>query len=220
MKIVSYYTVGTPYEEVMNELLLPSVKKWGLDYDIQGIPNFGSWQANTGYKATFCRDMLLKHREAICFIDADGTIEQMPSLLYSLPKTVDIAFHLFNWMLHWRNKPEDTSNMHLLSGTLYLSYNSKVLSLCERWIETVSQNVNIWEQKILENLIKENPSLNIYHLPAEYCCVLKQDYTIPNYINDPKIIHWQRSRFYKRWNADKLDAERKIEKAKNYKYKP
>jgi hypothetical protein len=217
MIIVSYYTKNTPYEEVMNELLLPSLQRWKLDYDVQGINDLGSWQSNTSYKATFCRDMLLKHKQPIFFLDCDATIEKMPSLLYCLPNTIDIAFHHFSWFGHWRNQWDNTSNMQLLSGSLYISYNAKTISMCDEWIEKIGTEL---EQKTLDDIVHSNPNLSIYHLPAEYCCVLKQDYTIPDYIKDPKIVHWQRSRFYKRWHADKKDADYKIEKAKNFHYKP
>ena len=41
MIFVSYYTVGV-YEKVIQDYLLPSLKRWDLKYDIVGIKDLGS----------------------------------------------------------------------------------------------------------------------------------------------------------------------------------
>ena len=86
--------------------------------------------------------------------------------------------------------------------------------MIDEWIEKVNLNLRVWEQKILEEVLKEKTDFKIEFLPAEYCCVLMQDYSIPTYVNDPVIIHTQASRKYKNWWRDKqIETERKrIEK--------
>jgi hypothetical protein len=199
MKIVSYYTKNTPYEQVANEFLIPSVQKWGLDYDIKAIDDFGNWQLNTGYKSKFIKEMLLKHKEPVVFLDCDASIVIYPELLYNIPKDIDLGFFHFNWFGHWRGQWENTSKIELLSGTMYWDYNEKVLKLIDEWISKIDENVNRWEQKVLEEIVFARTDLNIYKLPAEYCCVLMQNNTIPKYINDPVIIHHQASRLYRNW---------------------
>jgi len=203
MKIISYFTRLTPYEQVANEFIIPSVKKWNLSHDIKAIKDLGSWQLNTGYKATFIKEMLLKHKEPIVFIDCDGEIVKYPELLYKIPDNIDIGYFHFNWFHHWRNQPENTSNIQLLSGTMYFNYSEKVLLLIDEWIKNVEENTHEWEQKTLQNIVYTRNDLNIYKLPAEYCTVLMHDYSLPKYVIDPIIIHWQRSRLYKNrrsWN--------------------
>jgi hypothetical protein len=199
MKIISFFTKNTPYETEINNKLIRSLNSHNLDYDIEGIDDLGSWQANTGYKCQHIKKMLLKHKEPVCFMDADAIIIRPPVLLDQLPKDVDLAYHFFNWFGHWRGQWENTSNIQLLSGTMMWGYNERVLSLIDEWIEKIKTNQHIWEQKVLEDIVYARNDLNIYNLPAEYCCVLMQDNSIPKYINKEtlSIVHTQASRKYK-----------------------
>lgn len=95
--IISYYTKNTPYEAEINEKLRPSLEKFKLEYDIQGIEDLGSWQKNTGYKCQFIKTMLLKHKKPVVFLDADAVILEYPELLFNIPTEVDLGFHHFNW---------------------------------------------------------------------------------------------------------------------------
>ena len=209
MIFISYYTKDTPYKAVMNDCLLPSLKEWGLTYDIEAIEDRGNWQKNTGYKCEFIKKMLLKHKESVCFLDSDALIMQFPSLICSLPNDFDLAYHFFNWYGHWRNQWDNTSKIELLSGTMVFNYNDKVLALLNEWIYQVNSNINKWEQKVLEEIVYARDDLNIIDLPAEYCTVLMQDNSIPKYVKDPIIIHTQASRKYKHWWRDrKIQEER------------
>jgi len=200
MIIISYVTKNTPYVQVLEEHLLPSLKKWNLDYEIGYYEDRKSWAENTAIKSQFIKEMLLKHKEPVVFIDSDATIEKFPQLLFEIPKDIDLGYFHFSWWGHWRgvwDKPDE--KLELLSGTMYFNYNEKVLALLDEWIKKVQENVQMWEQKTLEALVYAKTDLNIYKLPAEYCCVLMQDNSIPKYITDPVIKHHQASRLYKRW---------------------
>lgn len=203
MKIISFYTISTPYQTVAEKYIIPSVKKFNLPHDICGISDLGNWQKNTGYKCKFIKQMLLKHKEPVTFLDADAEIIKYPSLLFEIPKDIDLGYFHFNWFHHWRNQPENTSKIELLSGTMYWGYNEKVLNLIDNWIQKVNNNINLWEQKVLEEIVYARNDLNIYKLPAEYCCVLMQDNSIPKYVTDPVIVHHQASRKYRRWWQNK-----------------
>lgn len=197
MIIVSYYTVSTPYEKVIQDCLLPGLRKFNLQYDIQSIEDEGTWAKNTAYKSKFILDMLLKYKQDVCFLDSDAIITKYPSLLYEIPNEYDIAAHWFDWFLHWRKKAGQ-DNFHLLSGTMVFKYKPKVIELVKLWREEVLKDLGTWEQKILETIIRERKDIKVYGLPAEYCCVVMQDNSIPFYIKDPVIIHTQASRKYKR----------------------
>lgn len=197
MIIVSYYTKNTPYETVINKCLIPSLERFNLESDIQAIDDLGNWQNNTGYKSKLIRDMLLKHKQPVVFLDSDATIEQYPYLLYNIQDNIDIAYHHFLWKKHWRNEIDPNEKHQLLSGTMYFAYNERVLKLINEWIIKVDENINVWEQKTLEDLVNSKTDLKIENLPAEYCCVLMQDNSIPKYINNPIIVHHQASRKYK-----------------------
>lgn len=197
MIIISYATKNTPYVDVMNERLLPSLKRWNLDHDIVYPEDKLSWAANTAMKSQIIKDMLLKHKQSVCFIDSDATIEKYPELLYNIEQDYDLGFHLLNWYGFWRGEWSNTSKMELLSGTMLWNYNDKVLALLDEWIEKVNSNIQVWEQRVLQEIVSDRKDLTILPLPAEYCCVVKQDYSIPVHIEEPVIIHWQASRKYK-----------------------
>lgn len=197
MIIISYVTKNTPYISVLNTKLLPSIKKWNLRYDIEYIEDKGDWCKNTNYKSTHIKQMLLKHKEPICFLDSDAIILKHPSLLYNLPQDFDIAFHLLNWYGLWRNQWENTSNMQLLSGTLCFNYNQKTLNFLDQCIKNINDKPHQWEQITIQETLAQKSNMIVEYLPFEYCCVIRQDNSIPNFCKKPIILHTQASRKFK-----------------------
>jgi len=195
MIIVSYYTPGD-YEEVMNTHLRPSVEQFNLKHDIVAVEDLGNWQANTSFKAQFCLDMLKKHKEDICFIDSDATIEQLPIALYTIPEGFHIACHLLDWYMMWRNRA-GFDKRELLSGTMVLKYCPKTLELVERYVEECKHSTE-WEQRILQRIIEEDKSYNLYQLPPQYCAIIKYNGEVPEFMKPTFITHHQASRKFKR----------------------
>ncbi len=198
MIIISYYTSNTPYENVMKDYLEPGLKKWNLIYDIEGVDDLGSWQKNTHYKAKFIKKMLLKHKCSVIFIDADATIEKYPELFQGL-ENYDIAYHELDWTLQW--KGISGTKKHILSGTLYLNYNKKVLTFLDKWIEENNKNTQ-WEQRNMQEVLKrEKIKLKVFPLPYEYIVIPRQNGELPPNIKKEDIViyHHQKSREYKHW---------------------
>lgn len=196
MIFISYYTLGN-YEKVINQYLIPSLKKWKLFYDIESVEDMGNWQKNTHYKAQFIKKMLLKHKQSVVFLDADATVEQNP-ILFTQLTDYDIAYHELDWYLMWR-KQSGNPKREVLSGTLYLNYNEKILKFLDKWIEENNNNI-CWEQKNMQKILEKwNNKLKIYNLPPKYCCIILTQDRIPDYyIKDkPVILHHQVSRRYK-----------------------
>ena len=195
MIYISYYTKNTPYEKVMKEKLLPSLQKWNLKYDIEGIEDLGNWQRNTHYKAEFIKKMLLKHKQPVIFLDADATIEQYPKLFKTL-YLYDISYHELDWNLQWRGK--SGNKKEILSGTLWLNYTKNILTFLDAWIEENQKSIN-WEQRNMAKVLKKlKYKLKIYPLPPEYITIVKHNNKVPKHIKNPVIIHWQASRQYKK----------------------
>lgn len=200
MRYISYYTKNTPYEEVMKTHLLASLQRLELKYDIESIENLGSWRANTHFKATFIKKMLLKHKKSVCFLDSDVTIEQKPILFEKL-NNYDIAYHKLDWFKFWR-KQEGNPKREALSGTLYLKYNEKILKFLDEWIELNKISTD-WEQRNMQKILEKwKGKLQTYNLPPEYCCIIMRNGAIPKwYVKEkPIIIHHQVSRKYKNEN--------------------
>jgi len=206
MKIISYATKNTPYMKVIQEKLLPTLKKFNLEYDIEYPEDMGSWQKNTHYKAEFLKKMLLKHKEPIVFLDSDATIEKYPELFFKLEKeNYDISYHELDWMKMWR-KQTGQAKREVLSGTLYLAYNEKILQFLDEWIEE-NKKSTAWEQKNMAKvLINWKKKLNIYPLPYSYITIMVGGGAIPSHMikkSEVVILHHQASRKYRNWKKRK-----------------
>ena len=82
-----YATKDTPYVQVAESTILPSMKAIdGLRFSYSVVPNLGSWQKNTSYKATFALEMLVKYPSSnIVVLDVDCKINNYPSLFDNIP---------------------------------------------------------------------------------------------------------------------------------------
>ena len=124
MIFTSFYTKNTPYEIVIHKYLVPSLIKYDLKHDIVGIDDLGNWNANAGYKPVLIKEMLLKYKEDICFLDADAKILQYPELLFNIPIQYDFAVHFLDWYLFGGKDQEClNSNYYLvqyLNNSLHL----------------------------------------------------------------------------------------------------
>ena len=196
----SYYTLGTPYKEVFEERLLPSLKKWNLPYDIKAIDDLGSWSANTHIKAIIIKEMLLKHKQPVIFLDADASIIREPHLFKTLETTfkhIDICFHWFDWYRFWRGQIGNPKR-EVLSGTMYFNYTPMTLKFLDDWIK-LNETSKTWEQKNAEVIVRQyGEKLQTYPLPIQYIAIIKKNGTIPAYITEPVITHSQASRQYKK----------------------
>jgi hypothetical protein len=195
MIIVSFATKNTPYEGVIKEFLLSSLEQLKLSYDIAYPEDRGSWQLNTQWKPTIIKEMLLKHKEAITYIDSDATIMLYPELLYKLQK-YDIGVHYFDWYYFWKNI-EGNPKREILGGTLYFNYNDKTLAFVDEWIK-VTKEKSYNDQQSLNELVPKCNQLKIYSLPIEYCAICKST-KVPDWLINPVIVHHQCSRKYKGW---------------------
>ncbi len=194
MKIVSFYTKNNRYEEVINKFLLPSLKKFKLDYQIESFDNLGTWNQATSFKSNFILQSLDRHQQDIIWIDADATIEQYPKLLFEIPSEYDIAVFYLDWDLQYR---KNTHKYELISATMMFRHNPRVITFVQKWIKACKDYPNIWEQKVLQNLLEKDDTLKVYKLPVDYCSIVLQNNKLPGYIKNPIIIQHQASREYK-----------------------
>jgi len=194
MRFIGYYTPGN-YEKVMNTYLRPSLEKWHLPHYIEEVPDLGNWYLNTSFKPKFIKQCLEKFKQDIIFLDADAKIEKDPILFSQIHKNYDIAVHQLDWNRQWRGT--SGAKRELLSGTMLFRYNEKVLKMLDIYISECESNIGKWEQQILQEILQVYKDIKIYELPAEYCTVILHNGKVPNYIKDPVIIHYQKSREFK-----------------------
>jgi len=196
MIYVSYATSGA-YEKVMTMYLHPSLHNFNLKHDIEIVNDLGNWDANTHIKAKFLKQMLIKHKCPIVFIDADGVIMQEPQLFNTL--NCDIGLHKLDWYFHW-HKQRNNPKREYLSGTLYLNYNDKVLEFLDKWILANNNHPEIIEQSLMQ-IELDKSGLDVYDLPPAYCAIIGFDGSIPRFYlggKEPVVLHYQVSRVYKR----------------------
>lgn len=168
--ITSFYTLNTPYQRVMHDYLMPSLLNLPIERDIRGVPNLGSWQKNTSYKARFLWEMLNKHPDKnIVFLDGDAELLKYPKIFEEIPEEYIIASHILDRNL-WYGKEYGLNRYELLSGTLWLRNCSETKNLLIDWVDRVEKSKN-WEQRVLHQLVKEK-NIPVYHLPLEYCYII------------------------------------------------
>lgn len=192
---VSYYTLNGYQEE--KKMLVRSLRTFGLQYEIDQIEDFGSWQANTQYKAQFILDKLDKYTgRPVVFVDVDAEIMRYPEAFCDLDKQADIA-------CHWRNGRE------LLSGTMFVANSNATRTLLNSWVDLNQINKFTWEQKNLQQLLDNSLDINMMRLGPEYCFIFdtmqKENPGI-----DPVIEHFQASRYLKNCRTpDRKKAKKK-----------
>lgn len=200
MIFTSFYTLQTPYEQVMQDYLLPTLKKFNLKYEIKGVKNEHHWQKNMINKSKLILEMLKKHKQDVIFIDADGTIEKFPQLFWDIPQEYDLAGHWLDYELQWREK--SSKKRDLLGGTLMFRYRPNVLKFIEEWIVLCEKYYTTSnDQRLLQKLIKEHPEIKGYYLPYSYAVILTFQNKIPKHMIKPGevvILHHQVSRKIKR----------------------
>ena len=158
--IISGYTINTDYEQEVKDLE-SDLKRFNLDYKLDGYESRGDWTKNTMVKAELIQRALNEFpSEDIIWLDADAIILKNPTFFHCLKNMeFDICCHY----LKTSYNPNE-----LLSGTIVFRNNDIVKSLVNDWVNDNS-GVN-WDQKILQKYIdgKYVDKLKKLNLPEEY----------------------------------------------------
>jgi len=199
--VIGYFTKDTPYEHEAETLKL-SLETHGYEYDIVGVPNLGSWQKNTQYKAEFVRSQLLAYpNQPLLYLDVDAIMVEPPTVLDSLD--CDIA------AVHFAKRNE------LLSGTLYLGNTKVCMDIVDRWIsinrrfpDKLPDGRDAWDQRTLEKAIKETPGCRFHELPQEYTWIVELTQKYYDRNSKPVIMHTRGAkRFKNQINGEKGYAQ-------------
>ena len=199
-KVVAFYTSNSPYEQVYEQYLKPSLERFNIESIIVQTENTHNWKKNVAQKPKIILDTLESVTHDLVVLDADATIERYPELFDKLPATVDLAVHYLDWSTWYKN---NSSIKELLSGTMFIRNNDKMKALCRRWYQDAI-NTSAWEQKVLEALIektkKEGEHIEIYELPLDYIYInsLPQGQSPHVKIDNPYIVHHQVSREFRK----------------------
>jgi len=78
--VISFYTKKTFYQfEIQN--LIESCVKFDLEYSIEGVDSFGSWELNCAYKPFFILQKIKQLQQHVLWVDADGMFIRQPALI-------------------------------------------------------------------------------------------------------------------------------------------
>jgi hypothetical protein len=184
---IAYYTEGNKYQQ-LSENLKKSSEAFSIPLYLKQIPNLGSWEKNTHYKANFIQECLGKFSENLLYVDVDAIFRAYPKLIESID--CDIAYRTENFK--WRKD-------EALSGTIFLDNNEITKEFVNKWIEingnTPAQRhkPETWEQANMQKAMHLIPGLRYQNLPPEYTFVF--DHTRKLYPGvEPIIEHFQASR--------------------------
>lgn len=191
MKVIAYYTLGTDYEKEANQLKA-SLDKVGMKYQIEGVPNLGSWQENTRYKATFIKEKILENLEGetLLYLDVDARVRKYPIELEDIKEPIAVRFEDFKWQ-----------KGTCLSGTILIKPTLDMVRLCKDW--ELKNNLTKSDKKNLEQdnlgvLLNEYAFAYPHHfkykvLPVEYCFIFDIHRRMYKGV-EPIIEHLQASR--------------------------
>ena len=185
--VIAYYTLGNHYES-LSENLKKSCETFNIPHFLKAIPNLGSWEKNTHYKANFIDECLNEFSEDLVYIDVDAEFKKYPEIFERLE--CDIAYRTEDF--RWRSD-------EAMSGTIFLKNNEKVKSFVKEWI-SLNESIpaermkpETWEQKHMQTTLRNNPDLVYFNLPPEYTFIF--DHTKRMYPGlSPVIEHYQASR--------------------------
>ncbi len=191
--VVSYYTVGTPYEKEAIHLA-SSCLKLGIDHEIIPVPSLGSWSANCCYKPQFLLDLLEKHNRPLIWTDIDSVFVKKPIFFETCKADIALKIH--------HSLPNDAKSK-ILTGTFFINNTPKAKQLLAFWKDACELDLKttplLFDQAILAKILFEKiPEISIAELPAGYIAIKDHPDTLKIPESEIYILHYQASRLYQK----------------------
>jgi len=190
--IISFYTLMTPYEnEVQN--LIASCEKFGLETSIEGVESFGAWELNCAYKPFFILQKLEELQRPVLWVDADGVFVQRPS--WQKAFEADLAVRLDPSL-------SDDHPSKVISSTIFVRPTQKILALMRQWIKHCHEQLldpkrteEFWDQIALRDAIAKS-EVDVASMPLSYAKIFDHPGDCAQ-VENPVIEHYQASRRFK-----------------------
>jgi len=191
--VISYYTVGTPYEKEAFQLI-SSCERWGIDLDIQGVRSLGSWERNCAFKPAFILERMEKHQRPLFWVDADASFLQKPDFEQFIES--DIAVRINDYL-------DKRHESYLASGSIFINNTPRAKEIIQLWKEECARRIDqpgrvleYWDQMGLRDVLQKREDAAVLPLPLGYCKIFDLD---DIFIRDEEIVieHRQASRLYK-----------------------
>jgi hypothetical protein len=193
--VISYYTKETLYQlEVQN--LIASCENWGIEYHVEGISSFGTWERNCAYKPFFLLEQLQKWKRALFWVDADAVFMKKPQ--WSELFASDFAVRINEL---W----DDAHPSKVMSGSLYINATQGGERVLKAWakecldrLSDPNRTEELWDQVALRDVLKKGvPEARVVSLPAGYTFIVGHPCDEKE-IEEVIIGHYQASRRLKK----------------------
>lgn len=186
--VVAYHTNDTFYTHEA-ERFRASAERLNIKVDITVVENHGNWIKNTSFKSAFLEMKRREIRGPLLYVDVDAVFHHSP-LEYLNNFQCDIA------VCH------DLEDGHLMSGTLFLNDTQEALDLMKEWNKSCKQRVDVWDQRVLEDILQEDKLLTeskyaVAELPREFCWIFDCKSNLEQNSKKIYIEHLQASRSIK-----------------------
>lgn len=183
--VISYFTIGTPYEREVDGLRR-SCRDLGLEHHIEGVASAGSWERNCAMKARFIREMADRFDRPVLWVDADAVIRQPPVL--TAGAEMDFAVH-------------KAHGWQFASGTVYFNRTPLARKVLDEWVALCDAQPEVWDQIHLdtawERVAARHP-LRTQWLPQTYTKIFDLEMEGRVSGEAPVIEQFQASRRFKR----------------------
>jgi len=192
VKIITFYTVDTPYQEEVLQLQA-SCAKFGLPIEVEPIQSAGSWEKNVGLKPRFILEKWKTSSSPFLWVDADAMFLQEPDFTPFLEVDFGVRF-----MELFQENPAHAVN----TATIFVNKTEAAGKLLEKWVKRADELSKKEEpprcidQISLYEVLIANTKARVLPLPVSYCKIFDMD---TFFIDDDKVIIEQRqaSRVYK-----------------------
>ncbi len=189
--IVSYFTENSPYEKEAEDLIA-SCKKFGLEYQIEKIPDQGSWSKNVCFKPDFLLACLEKYNRPLIWTDIDSFFFQNPQIL--LDCKADVALRI-------NDTVAADSNQKILANTMYIGNTApskKLLNFWKKECEKILKKDELaYDQVGLRRVILHYPTMvEIKRLPMTYFTATDTPEEKDMFPDNAVVVHYKLSRLY------------------------
>lgn len=191
--VISFYTLGTPYEEEVKKLIHSCVQ-FNLESDIVGLPSQGSWEKNCGLKPFFIQQKLKEWDRPVLWVDADGAFLRLPD--FSEFDACDFSVRV-NEFLPKKNESRVVSN------TIFVRNHPVASAVVDKWCEMTqcalndkTREIEFWDQTALRDALDEHPELRFMPMPLKFAKIFDFD---DLFISEQEVVieHYQASRRHK-----------------------
>lgn len=216
-RIVSYYTRGTIYENIMVNYLMPCLDLFLIPNAIYALEDTGSWETNACFQPSIIwRAMKTWPNDKIVWIDSDVIVRAYPSLFDEIPARCDLGLYYRKYEDHYGDVPANmgitTPKPELNTGVIWFNNTPKMVQFVEEWMARCSKDGGKNHRLHLTELVDDRlcNDLSFFLLPRSYAYIgEREDGNIPAIpLKDPIIVQFTASSFGKK---NLYDSEKFLE---------